>query len=97
MSAPSSPFAGGEVLFLSGSVRLAHSAGVRAIAIPDALLDGYRRKFGTTYPVEPLRIVFDATKSRAFVQYSFGWHGGSFFAKWRDGEWVLESRGNWIT
>ena len=97
MSIPGEPFASGRVVFLSGSVRFRHNDGLHAIAIPEAALDAYSRKFGRTFPLSPLNVAYDETRTRALVQYSFGWYGGTIALSWKSDRWVIDARSGWIT
>ena len=92
------PFASARTLFVSGTgAILPHSAGVRAVVLPPAILDAYRRKFGATYPMALPDVAFDQDRQRALIRYDFGWRGGSLLAEKKDVRWTITPRGSWVT
>ena len=92
------PFASARTLFISGlGVVLPHSAGVRAIVLPPAILEAYTRKFGATYAMALPHVAFDRDRQRALIRYDFGWRGGSLLAERKNGRWTITPRGSWIS
>jgi tetratricopeptide (TPR) repeat protein len=98
MYAQPRPFASARTLFISGDgAVLPHSAGVRAVMLPPAVLEQYWQKFGATYPMALPDIAFDQGRQRALIRYDFGWRGGSLLAERKDGRWTITPRGSWIS
>ena len=98
MYAQPRPFASARTLFISGDgAVLPHSAGVRAVMFPPAVLEQYWQKFGATYPMALPDIAFDQGRQRALIRYDFGWRGGSLLAERKDGRWTITPRGSWIS
>jgi hypothetical protein len=97
MSMPYTPFAGGRVVFLTGDAALPHAAGLRAIAIPEMALATYNKKFGSTFPLSPLNVLYNKERTRAQVEYSFGWRGGTLALSFKDAHWVIDSESSWIS
>ena len=70
-------------------VALPHDAGVRAVVLPPAILEEYKRKFGATFPMALPDIAFDQDRQRALIRYNFGWRGGSLLAERKNGRWTI--------
>jgi len=55
-----------------------------------------QERFGSFFPMS-VEILLNARGDQAFIEWNEHWRGGSYLARKKDGQWVLESRGGWIT
>jgi hypothetical protein len=63
---------------------------------PRKFWDALEVKNGAFFPTT-FDVIIDEAGTRAFIDYSMGWRGGSIDAELKDGKWILKSRGSWIT
>jgi hypothetical protein len=86
--------------FIDGEASL--FAGLRTeeqtIVVNDAQIAELRARFGPFYPLSFPAILVDESGTRAFVEWSAGWTGGSLmYQRTKDGVWEGKELGGWIT
>ena len=90
----------GSVLFkfIEGDAR--QFAGLRVdgqvIVLSAQQINDLRARYGTFYPLSYTAVI-DAQHTRAQVRWGAGWTGGTLNYKLKDGKWVGEEMGRWMT
>jgi hypothetical protein len=87
-------------MFIEGDASL--FAGLRTqeqtIVVDAAQIADLQARFGPFYPLSFPAILVDASGTRAFVQWSAGWAGGSLmYTRTKEGVWEGKELGSWIT
>lgn len=68
----------------------------RTIVLTQEELSAAQERFGRFYPLR-IDIQLDAKGDQAVIKWDEHWRGGTYEARMKDGQWVFESRGEWIT
>ena len=90
----------GSVLFkfIEGDAR--QFVGLRVdgqvIVLSAQQVNDLRARYGTFYPLSYTAVI-DAQRTRAQVRWGAGWTGGTLNYKLKDGKWVGEEMGRWMT
>jgi hypothetical protein len=72
--------------------------GEQTIVVDAAQIAELQSRFGPFYPVSFPSILLDASGTRAFVEWSAGWVGGTLmYTRTKDGAWEGKELGGWIT
>lgn len=68
----------------------------RTLVLTTEELSAAQERFGRFYPLR-VDIQLNAKGDQALIQWDEHWRGGTYEARLKDGQWVFESRGEWIT
>ncbi len=69
----------------------------RLIVISTNELEAMNAKFGRMYPLRFTHFLMNRTKTRAFVEWTEGWRGGSFLLEKAGSSWTVNTVSSWIT
>lgn len=68
----------------------------RTIVLTTEELSAAQKHFGRFYPLR-VELQLNTKGDQAVIEWDEHWRGGSYEARLKDGQWVFESRGEWIT
>jgi hypothetical protein len=88
-----------DVLFLEADRHLMRGVPMpeRTLVLSEAELELAEKRFGQFYAMT-LELTLNTAKDQALISWSQRWRGGRLLArKGKEGRWVIESLGSWIT